>query len=230
VELVRSLIESFFSVTVHVEVAGPEASREPLLPEEEAAVRGAGPTRRRDFVLGRTCAHRALERLGLERQPVLRGEGGAPIWPDGVVGTVSHCGGVAAAAVARSGDVAALGLDLEAAVPLSAELRTYVCGPRELERAQPLGSPPVGDWEKLIFSAKESVFKCHFPVGGRFLEFSDIEIEVASAGRRFLARVAGDPRPIEGYYGWANGSVVTGALIPRAPRAGARRRAPRSRG
>ena len=74
---------------------------EELFPEEEAAIARAVPTRRREFATGRWCARRALHDLGLPPAPIIPGERGAPGWPPGVVGTITHCPGYRGAAVAR---------------------------------------------------------------------------------------------------------------------------------
>ncbi|POX38552.1 4'-phosphopantetheinyl transferase, partial [Streptomyces sp. Ru73] len=88
-----------------------------LHPEEAAGIRTARPLRRAEFVTGRHCAHRAMERLGAPAAPVPRGVRGAPGWPAGIVGSITHCAGYRAAAVARSGRVRAVGIDAEPDLP-----------------------------------------------------------------------------------------------------------------
>ena len=89
-----------------------------LFPEEEAAIARAVPKRRREFATGRGCARAALNRLGEPPVPILRGPQGAPLWPAGVVGSITHCDGYRAAAVARTSDIATVGLDAEPDKPL----------------------------------------------------------------------------------------------------------------
>ncbi len=89
-----------------------------LLPGEEAAVARAQPARVREFATGRACARRALAALGLPEVPVPRGPRGAPGWPSGVVGAITHCPGYRAAVAARATDARALGIDAEPDAPL----------------------------------------------------------------------------------------------------------------
>src|SRR5437868_12446432 len=84
-----------------------------LFPEEEPAVAKAVDKRRREFTTVRWCAREALAGLGMPPVPIMRGEKGAPRWPDGVVGSMTHCDGYRAAAVAKARDIAALGIDAE---------------------------------------------------------------------------------------------------------------------
>src|SRR6516225_8640665 len=93
-----------------------------LFPAEEPAVRTAGPRRRAEFTAGRRCAREALARLGLPAAPVLAGRAGEPRWPAGVTGSITHCAGYRACAVARTADVTALGIDAEPDARLPAGL------------------------------------------------------------------------------------------------------------
>jgi len=93
----------------------PDAS---LFPEEEAAIGGAIEKRRREFATARTCARRALVRLGVAPQSILPGPGGAPSWPAGIVGSITHCDGYRGCAVARVTDLRSIGIDAEPNEPL----------------------------------------------------------------------------------------------------------------
>jgi 4'-phosphopantetheinyl transferase EntD len=88
-----------------------------LFPEERSAIAGAVEKRRREFVGARFCARSALEQLGLPAAPILPGPGGAPLWPEGVVGSITHCDGYCASAVASARGVLAVGIDAEPAAP-----------------------------------------------------------------------------------------------------------------
>ena len=81
-----------------------ESQPDPLEAPERAAVAGAVASRQREFAGGRTCARRALLRLGHAAQPIPVGACRAPVWPHGVVGSITHCSSFAAAAVARAAD------------------------------------------------------------------------------------------------------------------------------
>jgi hypothetical protein len=81
--------------------------------EEEELIGRAVEKRRREFGTARACARRALADLGRVPAPIVRGEKGAPVWLDGVVGSITHCAGYRGAAVAEARDVRALGIDAE---------------------------------------------------------------------------------------------------------------------
>src|SRR5438132_715206 len=97
-----------------------------LLPEEARLVATAVGRRRREFAAGRACARLALGRLGFPEAPLLSGPDRAPVWPEAAVGSITHCPGYCAAAVARRGAVRSLGIDAELHQPLrDADARSH---------------------------------------------------------------------------------------------------------
>src|SRR5262249_35628198 len=143
-----------------------------LLPEEQAALGQVIEQRRRQFTLGRACARRALAERGLPLTPVRRGPKREPRWPAGVVGSITHCRGYAAAAVASQADLAALGVDAEEDGPLPRGVLRLVA--TEEERAWLAEVAVAGlPWDRILFSAKESVFKAWYPLASRWLGFQD---------------------------------------------------------
>ncbi|MEW2447783.1 4'-phosphopantetheinyl transferase superfamily protein [Streptomyces parvulus] len=152
----------------------------PLLPEEEPLVARAVAKRRREFTVVRSCARRAMEKLGLPPQPVLTGDRGAPRWPDGLAGSMTHCDGYCAAALVRLTHLASLGIDAEPDGPLPDGVLGSVALPAEVERLGRLAEHRPGiHWDRLLFSAKESVYKAWFPLTGLWLDFSEADIEIA---------------------------------------------------
>lgn len=106
-----------------VESAGHLPEPGPVLfPVEEAVMHTAGPRRRAEFAAGRLCARAALARLGVPAAPILPGPAGQPRWPAGVTGSITHCAGYRACAVARTTNVAAIGIDAEPDAALPAGL------------------------------------------------------------------------------------------------------------
>ena len=97
---------------------GGDGRRGVLLPAE-LAVAGASEKRRREFTGARVCARLALARACFARLLILPGPTGAPQWPSGVVGSLTHCDGYRGAAVGRTEAFAAIGIDAE---PLHAAL------------------------------------------------------------------------------------------------------------
>jgi 4'-phosphopantetheinyl transferase EntD len=170
------VIEELLPDTAVVVEAAGEA---PLYPEEEALVARAVAKRRREFAGVRSCARRAMEKLGVPPQPVLPGERGAPRWPDGIVGSMTHCAGFCGAALARAGDLASIGIDAEPAGPLPDGVLRAVALPAEAERLSRLAAErPEVHWDRLLFSAKESVYKAWFPLTRKWLDFSEADIEI----------------------------------------------------
>ncbi|KQX56278.1 MULTISPECIES: 4'-phosphopantetheinyl transferase superfamily protein [unclassified Streptomyces] len=154
-----------------------------LFPEETAAVARAVATRQREFATVRLCARLALRDLGLPPAPLTPGPRGAPRWPRGVAGSMTHCAGYRAAALARTADVVSIGIDAEPAGPLPEEVFDAVTLPEERRRLTKLAAQaPELPWDRLLFSAKESVFKTWYPLTGRGLEFEEAALEFTRDG------------------------------------------------
>jgi 4'-phosphopantetheinyl transferase EntD len=176
-----------FPEGVVVEVATPEMWEGPLYPEEEVSVRNAVRKRRREFAAGRNCARRALAFLGVQNGPLPVGSDREVLWPEGIVGSISHCDDLCAVAVARRDSAVGIGLDVERGDPLESGLVSLICTPAEQARLKDLPSRPGAAWSKLIFVAKESVYKCVFPVVRTFLEFHDVEVDLSLEAASFEA-------------------------------------------
>jgi 4'-phosphopantetheinyl transferase EntD len=192
-----------------------------LWPAEAACIRRAVSKRRREFTAGRLCAREALAKLGVRGFPLVVGEARVPVWPPGVVGSISHCKGFCGVAVASRGAVAGLGLDVERADPLEPELLARICTPRERERLPARAG--AADPGKLTFCAKESFYKCYFPLTREFLGFQDVEIDFEPGLRGFRARLVRADAPslcgvreLEGRLAWSDALVFAGVTL-RAP-------------
>lgn len=154
-----------------------------LFPAERAALGTAGPRRRAEFAAGRQCARTALARLGVPATPILPGPAGQPQWPMGVTGSLTHCAGYRACAVALAGDVAAIGIDAEPDAALPAGLIDAVATSAERAWiARQSASVPAVCWDRLLFSAKESACKLWYPLTGQWLGFHDTVICPAATG------------------------------------------------
>jgi 4'-phosphopantetheinyl transferase EntD len=189
-----------------------------LFPEEERALGAAVEKRRREFVTGRACAREALAGLGLPPSPLGSGERGEPLWPPGVVGSITHCEGYRACAVAPSSSVLMLGIDAERNAPLRQGVWEEVAHGRE--RKLPDADAGGGHHlDAVLFSAKEAIFKATYPVAHRWLGFGDAELTINSSGA-FTARllvpgpeVSGQPlRELTGRWA-ADGDVVVTAVL-----------------
>jgi 4'-phosphopantetheinyl transferase EntD len=146
-----------------------------LLPEEAHSIVSPLVGVRRASGAARIVGRQLLERLGHAACAVPRSASGAPHWPAGVTGSFAHDARIAVAAVAMSRDVAALGIDVEPAEVLPPELLDLVATPHERRR---LDDDPYRG--RLLFTAKETVYKAVYPLDGIFLEFHDIEVDLAA--------------------------------------------------
>jgi len=186
-----------------------------LFAEELRALGCAVDARRREFETGRACARRALGRLGLPAVAVASGPHGEPLWPASVVGSITHCDGYRACAVARAQDVLAVGIDAEVDAPLPAGVLATIAGPSE-QRA--LGAHGDGAcWDRVLFSAKEPAFKAWFALTGRRLEFEDAVLLIDPSHGTFdvRLRVAGPLRELHGRWAAADGIVATAVVVAR---------------
>lgn len=161
-----------------------------LFAEEEALVARATAKRRQEFTAGRQCARSALAALGVPEAPIPRGYRGAPQWPDGIVGSITHCAGYCAAAVARTADLVTIGLDAEPDAALPGGVLEMVSRPAERTRLRDLAAAwPGTSWDRLLFCAKEAVYKAWFPLTGRWLGFADADITIDATDGTFSARL-----------------------------------------
>lgn len=165
------------------------------LPEEEALVARSVAKRRNEFVTVRHCARLALGEIGVAPVPILKGDKGEPCWPDGVVGSLTHCDGFRGAAVARQGEIRSVGIDAEPHDVLPRGVLDAVSLP--IERSQLAGLPGGLHWDRILFCAKEATYKAWFPLTHRWLGFEDAHITFTldSSGRAgtFRSRILIDP-------------------------------------
>ena len=197
-----------------------------LFPEEELALGDAVEKRRREFVTGRACAREALTALGLPPSPIGSGERGEPLWPPRLVGSITHCEGYRACAVARSSSALALGIDAERNAPLREGVWEEVARGPERELRDP-GGASGPNLDAVLFSAKEAIFKATYPLTKRWLEFEDAELSIERSGS-FTARLLGPAAAVfqapigqlAGRWAWDEGVVVTSVLLPRLPEPG----------
>lgn len=212
------MIATLFADDVLTVTATPEMWDGELYPEEATCIASAVPARRREFTAGRLCARVALARLGIDGYPLRVGPAREPLWPSGIVGSISHGAGRCAVVACRSGRVVGLGLDIERDEALSADLVPMICTAAEVEWCanQRPGKP---DWPKLIFSAKETVYKCLFPLTGMFLEFHDVAVMPDPRSGRFTANllrtIPSMPGldAVDGRFAWEDDVVMTGMAL-----------------
>ena len=185
-----------------------------LFPEEEAVIARAADKRRREFTTVRFCARAALAVLGLPPVPIVPGPRGAPGWPDGVVGSMTHCAGYRAAALAHARDIATLGIDAEVHEALPAGVLDLVSLPAERARLRQLAAEEPGVcWDRLLFSAKEAVYKAWYPLTRAWLDFAEADVVLERSGE-FTATLL-VPAPFAGSAGFTDFAGFTGRWLVR---------------
>lgn len=168
-------------------------TQERLTPDEARHVAGAVPKRRREFAAGRACAHAALAALGKPAPSIPAGAAREPVWPAGVVGSLSHEDNLCVAAVHVRRAVQSLGIDIATTTPLDAALLPRICTAgetRALGRAR--GSLPC-DGGKLVFAIKEAAYKCLFPLVRQMFGFHDVAVELHPAKGSARLRLTNAP-------------------------------------
>ncbi len=189
--LLRALVpESVMSAEAYADPPGLMP-----LPEEEPLVARSVAKRRNEFVTVRYCARQALGELGVAPVPILKGDKGEPCWPDGVVGSLTHCDGFRGAVVGRSADVRSLGIDAEPHDVLPKGVLDAISLPAE--RVELSGLPGGLHWDRILFCAKEATYKAWFPLTHRWLGFEDAHIrftpDASGSAGTFESRILIDP-------------------------------------
>jgi 4'-phosphopantetheinyl transferase EntD len=212
------------------ECGDPLAPSAPLFPEEAALVARAIDKRKKEFAKGRECARSALARLGYRGAAVLlTGTDREPLWPPGITGSITHTTGFCGAAVASSERYLGIGIEAEPAEPLEPELIRRICradenlspdGLRgELDEGDELGELDESVVPRLVFSAKESVYKCLFPSIRRFLGFHDVRVALGPGSFRATLLVAAEPfcpgSEFQGRWHRVDTHVLTALCLPK---------------
>ena len=156
-----------------------------LLPDERIGLERMADVRRAEYSSGRRVAREALGLLGIEDCAVAA-RGRLPMWPPGVVGSITHSRELALAMVGRVGAVAGIGVDLEQEDRVDAHVAERVLVPEERRRLA------EEDWRTMLFAAKEAVYKAVNPLVGEYLAFGDVEVSASKDGT--FAAVTTRPR------------------------------------
>lgn len=198
-----------------------------LYPGEHEIVARAVPSRRQEFTTARSCAREAMVRLGAEPAAIGQGLRGDPQWPEGLLGSITHCAGYRGAVLGRVGQVLTIGIDSEPNEPMPAGVFDAISLPGERAMvAELLAGDPGTRWDRLLFCTKEAVYKAWYPLAGCWLDFDDALVSVDPAAGTFTAQllVAGPEvhgRALTGFTGrWLvdDGLLLTAIVLPeRAP-------------
>ena len=165
------------------------------LPEEEPLIARSVAKRRSEFITVRHCARLAMEALGVPPAPILKGEKGAPQWPAGVVGSLTHCQGYRGAVVGRSTGVRSVGIDAEPHDVLPDKVLEAISLPAERHEIAALSGEL--HWDRILFCAKEATYKAWFPLTQRWLGFEDahitFDVDADGSSGGFVSRILIDP-------------------------------------
>lgn len=178
------------AISPHVSTASATveqlSSFKPLPQELSLLSSHACKTRRTQFLLGRMAAHAALSHLKMtEPQPILKGPRGQPLWPTGFIGSITHTNSIGLAAVAKQGDVLAIGIDIEVRDRnFNPQTAKHICTPEEefwvFTNREETQSRLLS-----LFSAKESIYKAYFPMIRGSLGFKDVTLTWNQAHNQF---------------------------------------------
>jgi 4'-phosphopantetheinyl transferase EntD len=218
-----SALEAILPASVSVAATRADIPDVALFPQEAAAVGQAVEQRRREFATARACARAALEPWGLSRRPIPMGPNGAPQWPAGIVGSITHCDGYRGCAVARSEDLAAIGIDAEPDAPLPDAVLPAVAAIEERAWVSSLTRDAPGvHWDRLLFSIKEAAYKAWSTLTERPLGFEQAIVSVDPSSSSFEARLpvlgpdaaSGRPTALSGRWLVRDGIVLTAVAHP----------------
>lgn len=174
------LLETLFGPEV-----GAAERREPgdaaqLHPEEARCVAKAIAKRVGEFAAGRLCARQALLHLDIADFPLLASDDRRPLWPAGVVGSITHTPGYYAAVAARSARHSAIGIDAERVGRVGPHLWPKICSAAETSWLESLPELQQMQFGALVFSAKEAFYKCQFGLTESWVGFHDVELDLAA--------------------------------------------------
>lgn len=214
----QQFIDNHFADAEGLSIVGASVANhvDDLEADEYSYIADAVTKRRHEFSTGRYLARQAMTSLGLRPCAIGRDESRRPVWPDTCLGSISHSGTLAVAAVARSRVLRGLGVDLEEPDRVAPQLH------RKLFTAWERDAYAYGDprWAGLLFSAKEAGYKAVNPLVGNFIGFQEVEIDVDWTNSRFSVRYVGEHLPNKlldvglGYFGFFQGYVVSLFMIP----------------
>ncbi len=151
-----------------------------LLPLESKTVSARNASRRRMSGAALHAARILLAERGLVDVSIPRAPSGEPLWPAGIAGSLAHDDEMAVAAIGSAAEFSAIGIDVEPSVPLPADISTLVR--HKDDRPGMWDGYPLG--VRLLFSAKEAVYKAVFPVDHVILDYGEIAVDLENGQAR----------------------------------------------
>ncbi|MGC1506555.1 MAG: 4'-phosphopantetheinyl transferase superfamily protein [Sulfitobacter sp.] len=218
----QAVISALFDVPVAVGVTDPRVPQPATLEGEAAHLVQALASRQQEFAAGRTAVRIAMAQLGMAPVAIPAAKDRAPVWPSGLRGSISHTKFLCAAVVANEGP--SLGLDIEQNTPLSSGLLSTICSDAEQRH---IAGPDQLRLAKLVFSAKEAIYKAQYPLTKMLFGFDHIDIFFNLPARAFTATflkpagyfAVGDK--LQGRFDEIDGHLVTAAWADKSLSKGA---------
>jgi 4'-phosphopantetheinyl transferase EntD len=180
----------FEDTNVSTAISSPFASVDALMPQERIFVEAAVEKRQREFATARVLARRLLADYGIRQYPLLNDDDRVPVWPEGFVGSISHCDDCCAVALlGKSENTISIGIDVEPDTAINPDLWSSFATDNELCWIKSGANTSPGRLAHLLFSAKEAAYKCIFPITRKLIGFHDIEIEFDLEGSFFYPAI-----------------------------------------
>jgi len=219
--MVEPIARRLFAPDIAIALCDPRSPLGGLLTPERGGTSRMVAKRQLEFTAGRIAARRAMVALGQPAQPVLPGPDRAPIWPDGLVGSLSHCDSLCLCAMAHARDVQSLGVDVEEDIALEPELIDTILTPPERKWLNHQRAGDMARLAKLLFSAKETAYKAQYPLSREVLDFEAIAVLPDLAAGTFAATFTRAVGPfasgtqVAGRFARAHGLILTGLTLRR---------------
>jgi enterobactin synthetase component D / holo-[acyl-carrier protein] synthase len=155
-----------------------------LYPAEAAHLKRSVQKRAEEFAAGRLCARLLLHEFGISNFAIEVGAHRQPLWPEDLIGSITHTTGFCAAVAAPKKNLRSVGIDTEITGSVKTELWRGICTPLETTWLRSLPQSEQLAAATLIFSAKEAFYKCQFGLTQERLGFHDASVELPGWGQK----------------------------------------------
>lgn len=213
-------IKNLFPSCVVTECCRIQDNEYQLYPEERGIIRKAVRKRQNEFGAGRACARRALERLGFPDHLLIKKPDGSPAWPEGIIGSIAHSHTWCGVAVGKNTEVSGIGFDIETVASVNPNITRKVLTEQEIKWINIQNPQEILKWLALMFSAKESIYKCIIPIVQRSIGFYDAVI-IPNTKEPFFEIIMCDniaaclppEKSFTGRYSFHDGNVFTSTVL-----------------
>lgn len=210
--------------TITIEASTAQMWNSGLLAEEAQSIKNACLKRKKEFTAGRNCSREALKHYGYYSFPVLSCPDRMPVFPSGLSGTITHTENYCAASIISKEEIISIGIDAEVNTPLDIDLRSYILLPDEQLMVLNFPTQSFNNWEKLIFSIKESFYKAYFQIHPKFLDFCEVKVLIKPFSNSFEVQVLKRNVPqyfsqntFCGYYTFDQKLIYCAVALPKEP-------------